>query len=214
MNFIDEETKNQIGCVTCPRLHKAHIWWSRNSKHIFLQLVCCIIEFLLWSLQTFFRRLLAYLKCLQSVFTLSHGVHQFPSLCGNVCVRLSKPPYCWFCSGDTEPPCWSHPYKQRGVCSTQCSDYSSGIFKDLLFIFEKEREKECGRDRKSQAASALSAQSPMWGLNPPTVRSWHQLRSRVRHLTDWATQVPLSRLQTRRVVSQRAQTLLRGNNVF
>ena len=49
-----------------------------------------------------------------------------------------------------------------------------------MFIFERERERERvgegQRDRESQnlkqaPGSALSAQSPMWGSNPRTVRS-------------------------------------------
>ena len=49
-----------------------------------------------------------------------------------------------------------------------------------MFIFEREREHEQGRDRgreretqnpKQASGSELSAQSPMWGLNPRTVRS-------------------------------------------
>ena len=48
----------------------------------------------------------------------------------------------------------------------------------LKFIyFERERKRERvttsrgGTERESQAGSALSAQSPMWGLNSLTVRS-------------------------------------------
>ena len=50
----------------------------------------------------------------------------------------------------------------------------------LMFIFEREREHELGRGRereretqnpKQAASSKLSAQSPMWGLNPQTARS-------------------------------------------
>ena len=37
----------------------------------------------------------------------------------------------------------------------------------------------------------LSAQSPMRGLNSQTLRSWPELKPRVRCLTDWATQAPL-----------------------
>ena len=50
----------------------------------------------------------------------------------------------------------------------------------------REREGE----RESQAGSALSIQSLIWGLIPGTVRSWPKPKSRVSHLTDWATQVP------------------------
>ena len=46
------------------------------------------------------------------------------------------------------------------------------------------------RKRESQAGSTLSVQSPMWGLNSGTMRSWPKLKSRLRHLTEWATQLP------------------------
>ena len=46
-------------------------------------------------------------------------------------------------------------------------------------------------ERDYQAGSALSAQSPTWGLNPWTMRSWPELKPRVGYLTDWATQAPL-----------------------
>ena len=44
--------------------------------------------------------------------------------------------------------------------------------------------------RESQAGSALSVQSPTQGSNSRTVRSRPELKSRVRRLTDRATQVP------------------------
>ena len=48
-----------------------------------------------------------------------------------------------------------------------------------MFIFETERDHEWGRGKergetqnlKQAPGSELSAQSPMWGLNPQTVRS-------------------------------------------
>ena len=70
-----------------------------------------------------------------------------------------------------------------------------------LFIFERKRGGTCvrvsmqgraerEREGESQAGSALSAQSQMWGLNSQTVRSWPEPKSSVGPLTDWATQVP------------------------
>ena len=67
-----------------------------------------------------------------------------------------------------------------------------------VFIFKREGTRVCmwGRGREwgsereeSQADSALSAQSLTWGSIPQTERSWPELKSRVRHSTDWATQV-------------------------
>ena len=58
-----------------------------------------------------------------------------------------------------------------------------------LFIFEGgegQREKE----RESQAGSSWSAKSPMWGSNSRTVKSWPEMKSGVRSLTNWATRVP------------------------
>ena len=67
-----------------------------------------------------------------------------------------------------------------------------------LFIFERQRERETEterdreRERESQAGSMLPAQSPMWGLIWWTMRSWPEPNSRVRRLTEWATQAPLN----------------------
>ena len=52
------------------------------------------------------------------------------------------------------------------------------------------RGRERGKDRESQAGSALSAQSLMWGLNSQTTRSWPEVKSRVGCLTDWITRCP------------------------
>ena len=72
----------------------------------------------------------------------------------------------------------------------------------LVFLFKRETEIERQRqrmngrgadreeERESQAGSALSAQSPMWGSNSRTMRSWPELKPRVRRLTNWATEVP------------------------
>ena len=69
----------------------------------------------------------------------------------------------------------------------------------LLFIyFEGERVCVCmqkqgrGREREGeredpQAGSMLSAQSPMWGWIPGTMRSWPERKSRAQCLRDWAT---------------------------
>ena len=65
-----------------------------------------------------------------------------------------------------------------------------------LFLRERARAGKGQREgeRESQAGSVLSAQSPMWGLMSHTVRSWPEPKSRVRCLTNWATQVPLYHL--------------------
>ena len=47
-----------------------------------------------------------------------------------------------------------------------------------------------GKERESQAGSMLSAQSSMQGSIPRSVRSWPELKARVRHLTNWATHLP------------------------
>ena len=69
-----------------------------------------------------------------------------------------------------------------------------------LFIY-LERERTCcehvvgggrGREWESQLDSALSAWSLMRGWDSPTVRSWPELKSRVRRSTDWATQAPIA----------------------
>ena len=72
----------------------------------------------------------------------------------------------------------------------------SSFFFFQFIYFEREREWVCmgvgaerERERESQAGSALSAWSPTWAFNSRTMRSWHELKSRVTCLTNWATQV-------------------------
>ena len=69
-------------------------------------------------------------------------------------------------------------------------------FKFVYLLWEREhkpgRNRERGRERESQAGSALSAQSPKRGSNSRTVRSWPEPKSRVRRSTDWSTQAPQS----------------------
>ena len=71
------------------------------------------------------------------------------------------------------------------------------IFFLHLFIFERQREtawagegqrEEETQNQKQAPVSKLSAQSPMRGSNPWTVRSWPEPKSEA--LTDWATQAP------------------------
>ena len=68
-----------------------------------------------------------------------------------------------------------------------------------LFVFERQQEHTCmsrgaaERQRESQAGSILSAQSLMWGSKSWTVRSWRELKSRVRRLTDCPTWVTLQK---------------------
>ena len=67
----------------------------------------------------------------------------------------------------------------------------------LMFIYFWDRERQImsggGAERETQnlmqaPGSKLSAQSPTWGWNSRTVRSWPELKSDT--LTDWAIQVP------------------------
>ena len=70
------------------------------------------------------------------------------------------------------------------------------FFFKCLFILEREREwtgeGQRERERESQADSALSAQSPMWGSNSTNceIMTWAEVWC----LTDWATQVPLHQI--------------------
>ena len=86
--------------------------------------------------------------------------------------------------------------------SSICADINLFLKQIHLFIlreWEREREREGERqhewgrgrerERESQAGSTLPAQSLTWGSIPQTVRSWPEPKSRVRRLTDWATQV-------------------------
>ena len=63
----------------------------------------------------------------------------------------------------------------------------------FIYFWEGERQGEgIERGRESQAGFASSVQSPMYGLNSWTVRSWPESKSRVRRLNDWAIQEPWS----------------------
>ena len=71
------------------------------------------------------------------------------------------------------------------------------FFLSLFILRERERERgnTCvwageGREEKRefQAGSALSAQSPIWGLNSWAVKSWPESNSRVRRFTNQVTQ--------------------------
>ena len=68
--------------------------------------------------------------------------------------------------------------------------YSIIFFFSKFTYFERERVNGGEAERESQGVSRLSAESPTWGLNPRTVRSWPELKSRV---LKWllATQVSL-----------------------
>ena len=67
----------------------------------------------------------------------------------------------------------------------------------LFIYFERQTERVgkrgggAERRRESRAGSVLSVQSPTQGLNSRTTRSWPELKSRVRSLTSWASQMPL-----------------------
>ena len=60
------------------------------------------------------------------------------------------------------------------------------------FIWERDHEQEGQREREReiQADSMLSAEPDM-GLDLKTLRSGPELKSRVGHLTHWATKAPL-----------------------
>ena len=76
---------------------------------------------------------------------------------------------------------------------TEC--LASLVFKRMFIYLFWERDtaayRQRERKRESQAGSTLSAQSPMRGSNPRTVRSWVEVKLWVGCLTNWATWVPL-----------------------
>ena len=64
------------------------------------------------------------------------------------------------------------------------------IFKKYLFIWEREREREADRE----GADSLLSWEPDSGLDPRTLRSWPEPKSRVSCLTNGTTQAPLKQL--------------------
>ena len=61
----------------------------------------------------------------------------------------------------------------------------------LLFLFRGWGEEQRGRERASSASSTLSTEPDM-GLDPTTLGSWPEPKSRVECSFDWALQVPHS----------------------
>ena len=77
------------------------------------------------------------------------------------------------------------------------------FFNVFIYFWKRERERDRAwaeeepRERETQnlkqaPGSELSGQSLMWSSNSGTVRSWPEPISRVRRLTNWATQEPVS----------------------
>ena len=67
--------------------------------------------------------------------------------------------------------------------------------KIYLFILERERESMCKQgegQREKEKQTPLNREADA-GLDPRTLKSWPELKSRVRRLNDWATQAPLDR---------------------
>ena len=80
--------------------------------------------------------------------------------------------------------------------------YKHLFFKFIYLFWERQRKHEQGGteregERESQADSAWSVFKP-W--THETLRAWPELKSRIRHLTNWVTQEPLP-LQTFRTTS-------------
>ena len=79
-------------------------------------------------------------------------------------------------------------------CMSIClSSVLTFLFFNLLknvYFWDRERASNWGKgrervgDRRSEAGSALTAESPMWGLNLQMVRSWPKPKSRVWCLTE------------------------------
>ena len=69
--------------------------------------------------------------------------------------------------------------------------FCSNFFEDL-FIWEREwGGGQMEKEWENPQVHPLLSVDPEAGLNPRTLRSWPELKSRVSHLTNWATQVSL-----------------------
>ena len=70
------------------------------------------------------------------------------------------------------------------------------FLKCIYLFWERQRQCEQGSgreregDRESKEGLAPATQTPVWGLNSRTVRSWPKPKSVVGCSTDWAIQVP------------------------
>ena len=80
------------------------------------------------------------------------------------------------------------------VCFVKLSWNIKVILYFLIFFLEKKSVSGWGAEREGEreyeAVSVLSVQSRTRGSNSQTVRSWPELKSRVRSPTNWATQAP------------------------
>ena len=64
------------------------------------------------------------------------------------------------------------------------------FFKDFIDLFERERERErAASTGEGQVDFVLIVKLDV-GLCPKTLRLWTELKSGVRHVTNWATQMP------------------------
>ena len=66
---------------------------------------------------------------------------------------------------------------------------SNQSFKKYIIYFWGEKESTSGRGVEGEADSPLNRESNL-GLHLMTLRSWSELKARVRCLTNWATQAP------------------------
>ena len=87
---------------------------------------------------------------------------------------------------------------ETGLKNFYCSFHASHFFFFKFTYLFRERmctwagKEQIERERESQAGTMLSAQSPTWGSNPQTKRSWPEPKPRVRGWTNWDTEVPLA----------------------
>lgn len=65
------------------------------------------------------------------------------------------------------------------------------FLKSFIYLFERDVGEE-QRERESPRQTPHWVQSPMRGLIPQLMRSWPELKSHVRHVTNLATQAPLT----------------------
>ena len=124
--------------------------------------------------------LLRRLYCLVAELLTYFMKNIFPLLLSYMYLVMSV----FLCTIFNLPPQWVR------ILDFLASVFIYSFFK-IFYLFIRERVSEQGGRGKEYQADFLLRMEPPTDLDPTTLRSWPELKSRVGCLTNWATQMPL-----------------------